>query len=156
MGDALRFANQKLYHAAILTRMLSDERERERIPLSVLLEAVGEPARQHLQAAYGWFLVALAGPSELPDAPPRNVSDLVATFGLGDPLRGELVELRQLEASGWLAELLASASPNVGGGQRREGVVPLVAQAWDDSRLAEWRGQLEGLIDRLSHGLEEW
>ena len=156
MGPALGRANQKLYHAAILTRLLSAERAREQVPLAVLLDAIGVPARQHLLDAYGWLLVALVDPAELPQDPPGDMDALVAAYGLSEPLRGELVELRQLEATGWLGELVSASVTPGAAASPVNSELSLVARAWDDGQLEEWRRQLEDLIDRLSHGLDEW
>jgi hypothetical protein len=156
VAGALGLANQKLYHAAILIRLLSAERQREQVSVSVLMEAVGEPARQHLCAAYGWFLVALADLSGIPDTPPNNVSQLAADLELAEPLRGELVELRQLEDRGWLSGLLTARRHGSASGQGSGQGISVVEQAWDDNQLRLWHRELEQLIDRLSHGLEEW
>ena len=136
--------------------MLSAERERQELPLSVLMPAVGEPARWHLQAAYGWFLVALAEPPELPPKVPGSVADLVAELHLEEPLRGELVELRHLEASGWLQALLAPAAGRAATAKSpADSGLALLAQEWDETQLERWHGEIADLIDRMSHGLEE-
>lgn len=155
MHAALSRANQKLYHAAILTRLLAAERSQEQVPLAVLLPAIGEPARGHLRAAYGWLLVALAEPRELPLQPPLAVAELVASEGLQEPLRGELVELRNLEQSGWLQTLLASAdsSPPIRGPGSG---IALVSGELDEQQLGRWHDAVAELIDRMSHGLDEW
>ena len=128
MAGALGLANQKLYHAAILIRLLSAEREREQVPFSVLMEAVGEPARCHLCAAYGWFLVALADPAVIPVEPPASVSELVEALKLHEPLRGELVELMQLERGGWLGGLLAPRHRANASGEGSRSAIALVEQ----------------------------
>ena len=156
MSGALGLANKKLYHAAILTRLLAAERQREQVPVSVLLEAVAEPARRHLEQAYGWLLVALADRADLPPEPPRTVTELIDAFRLEEPLRGELVELRQLEAGGWLGELVSGGTAPTRSTGRAGGELALAEQAWDEAQLREWHHRLEALIDRFSHGLEEW
>lgn len=154
MNAALGLANQKLYHAAVLIRMLANERERQQVPLPVLLEAVGEAVRWHLRAGYGWFLLALADVDALPAEPPSDVAELVQSLGLTEPLRGELVELRRMEGSGWLAALLETPRP---GAMRRSGGELSVAEAGaDEAQFQRWHDELEKTIDRMSHGLEEW
>ena len=156
MHPALGIANQRLYHASILTRLLVSERERQELPVSVLMAAVGEAARWHLQGAYGWFLVALAELPDMPANPPLSVAELVVQQGLEEPLRGELVELRQLEASGWLHVLLAGGGGASRTGSTADSGLALVARDWDEVQLVRWHDEIADLIDRMSHSLEEW
>ncbi len=154
MHPALGRANQKLYHASILTRLFAAERERAEVPLSVLQDAVGEAARWHLRAAYGWLLVALADLDDVPAEPPASAESLLAGEP-GEAARGELVELRALEASGWLGDLLAPGRPAppkqaAGGAELR-----LVEAGGDEDQLRRWHDGIAELIDRMSQDLEE-
>ena len=155
MHAALSRANQKLYHGAILARLLVAERDRQDVPLAVLTAAIGEPAREHLKSAYGWLLIALAESAELPAQPPTMVAELVAREGLEEPLRGELVELRNLETGGWLHELLATTGAT-GAVRGPEAGLAVVAGGLDPEQLLAWHEALGDLIDRMSHGLDEW
>ena len=148
-------ANEKLYHAAILMRMLSAELAREELPARVVLEAAGLAVRQHLLDAYGWFLLELAGVSDFPAQPPHSVDSLQASYGLAEPLRGELVELRVAEREGWLGQLQAvpGGRPAVTGGGN---LLPVAEQSWSEEQLRGWHDLLADLIDRLGHGLDEW
>ncbi len=148
-------ANEKLYHAAILIRMLGAELAREELPARVVLEAVGQAVRHHLLDAYGWFLLELAEASDLPAEPPHDIDALRQLVALQEPLRGELVELTTLEQGGWLASL--RALPTARGPASTGGDLLVVAeQGWSEAQLREWHDQLADLIDRIGHGLDEW
>ena len=137
--------------------MLDAELAREELPARVVLEAVGLAVRRHLLEAYGWFLLELAEADDLPSEPPLGMAGLRAGWSLKQPLRGELVELDQLERQGWLAELLAPPSTSQGG--RRDGgadLLPLAEAGWSETQLRDWHDQLAELIDRMGHGLDEW
>ncbi|MEP5765593.1 MAG: hypothetical protein ABJ308_13430 [Halieaceae bacterium] len=157
MNPARGLANQKLYHAAILQRMLAAELAREEIPQTVLLEAVGESVRLQLLEAYGWFLLELADIQPLPSQPPASVSQLQQHWELTEPLRGELIELQALEATqGWLSELQASPAAPASLTPRVTASLAVAAPEWSSQQLAGWHSGLSGLIDRMSHSLDEW
>ncbi len=166
MSDARGRANRKLYHAAILTRMLEAELAQEQYPASVVLEAAGPAIRGHLLDAYGWFLLELAEVIALPERPPHSVAELaepadgqaVELAPDSDWMRGELIELKRLEQSGWLAALQAPV-PTMGSatpGFQADNLLAVTAQEWSLEQLRQWHKELEALIDRLSHGLDEW
>jgi hypothetical protein len=156
VASALGLANRKLYHASILLRLLDRELARADLPAAVLKEALGEAARLHLQASYAWFLVELVAPAELPPDPPRCVDLLIERYALEEPLRGELVELRRMEAAGWLGDLLAPAEAPAAASVGGFGELTVVNEDRDIGQLGVWHRDLEELMDRMSHGLEEW
>ncbi len=155
MSTARGLANQKLYHASILIRMLGAELAREELPAARVLEAVGLAVRRHLLEAYGWFLLELADISDLPAEPPLTIAELEQHYGLAEPRRGELVELGQMEQAGWLAALQAQPAPT----RSTAGNASLLAvaeQPWSEQGLRQWHDALADAIDRLGHGLDEW
>ncbi len=155
MSSARSLANQKLYHAAILIRMLGAELAREELPAARVLEAVGLAVRRHLLEAYGWFLLELAEVSELPAEPPTSIDQLESRYGRSNPRRGELVELARLEGEGWLAALLAP--PERTRSVASSGNLLAVAeQSWSQAELSQWHDSLADLIDQMGHGLDEW
>ena len=157
MSAARARANRKLYHAAVLQRMLAAEMEREELPAGVLLEAVGESVRLQLLDAYGWFLLELAGVEELPGTPPHSVPALCAAWPQAEPLRGELVELLNLEQSqSWLAGLLDSPPALALGTSPVGDTLNVVEAQWSASTLEQWYSGLSGLMDRMSDSLDEW
>ncbi len=154
-ADARSRANQHLYFAALHMQFLRAELERELHPASVLLESLGQSIQFHLQRAYGWFLLELTGTTLPVVAPPVNVAQAVTYLDGEEPLRGELVELRNLEAAdGWLADLLAvqeSARPTAG----MQLGIQMVSSPWTIEGLEHWHSSLSDLMDRMSDSLEE-
>ncbi|MEM0955494.1 MAG: DUF6586 family protein [Pseudomonadota bacterium] len=156
-------ANRKLYHAAILLHMLESELTREHYPANIVLDATAPAIRQHLLGALGWFLLELAEVQSLPEHPPESVKSLQVDFGLAEPLRGELIEISGLEQSGWLAELQATPpesgavqTPPGGAAPGGANLLVVAQQSWSAEQLRSWYSALEGMIDRLGHGLDEW
>ena len=157
MRAARALANQKLYHAALHQRMLARELAQEDVDASVLLEAVGRSVQQHLRDAYGWFLLELAAVEDLPVKPPHSVAELCTGYGVESPLRGELVELKNLErSSGWLLELLYDRSLSAAAARSAPAGLSLVQSNWSQAELQDWYEALEGLIERMSDSLDEW
>lgn len=157
MRPARALANQKLYHAALHQRMLARELEREDVAAGVLLEAVGRSVQQQLRDAYGWFLLELAAVEDLPMIPPHSVAQLREGHALEKPLRGELVELKNLERRpGWLLELLSDRSPSIAAASSAGPGLSLLQSDWSLAELQAWYEELEGLIERMSDSLDEW
>jgi hypothetical protein len=158
VSDGLGRANRKLYHASILLQMLERELAREYYPASIVLEAAAPAIRLHLLDALGWFLLELAEVSNLPEAPPHSVAALKDQCKLQEPIRGELVEIGNLEQQGWL-KALQSEPLRPGASQPAAGGANLLAvadQAWSLEQLRQWATAVDELIDRLGHGLDEW
>src|SRR5690606_2772142 len=63
-------ANHGLYLARVLLAAWRRDLAAEDIPASVLAQAVGPAVRGHLLDAYGWFLLDLQKPAQLPATPP--------------------------------------------------------------------------------------
>jgi hypothetical protein len=157
MRPARALANQKLYHAVLHQRMLARELAREDVAAGVLLEAVGRSVQHHLRDAYGWFLLELAAVEDLPTVPPHSVAQLVAGHDIERPLRGELVELMNLERrSGWLVDLLSDRSLSVAAARSAPAGLSLVQSDWSQAELQAWYEALEALIERMSDSLDEW
>lgn len=157
MGPARALANQKLYHAALHRRMLARELAREDVAASVLLEAVGRSVQQQLRDAYGWFLLELAAVEDLPTIPPHSVAQLCEGYAVEKPLRGELVELMNLERRpGWLVDLLSDRPLSVAADRSAPAGLSLVQSSWSQVELETWYEALAGLIERMSDSLDEW
>ena len=154
-GTAARArANQKLYHARLHLDLLAAAVAGQAAPPAPLLEAVGQSVQWHLQQAYGWFLLELAGLQELPPLPPDSVAALLQHYPLPAPLRGELIELQHVEQrDGWLRQLLGAVPSNPASDS---GAQPLLQCDWSEARLQGWHDSLAALIERMSDSLAEW
>lgn len=105
MSTPRALANQKLYCAKILIAGWRAALAQEQIASTVLEQAFGAPICHHLVAAYGWFLLEVAQPDQMPAAPPRQCSDLPAV-AQGRETPPEIREFQQLEREPWLAQIL--------------------------------------------------
>jgi len=111
--------------------------------------------RLHLGDAYGWFLLSVSGVEDAsPGMRPRSVADLPAP----EPGRArppELAEFSQLEADGWLADMLAGdASEHT----RPGGAATLLGSdrsAPDYALAARWVQALEAIMARMDDSLAE-
>lgn len=155
MSAARGRANHALYLAQILLQAWSEGIDRQELPQRILADAYEPAVRMHLVDAYGWFLLAVSQTEPLPPAPPRKCADLPAR-PQGIAMPGEISEFRQLETSGWLAELL----------QHREYSRPVVASRGSlaapamelagPEQLAAWRDNLAAIFERMSESLDEY
>ncbi len=98
-------ANHGLYLARLLVAAWRRDIAAENIPASVLAQAFGPAVRRHLLDAYGWFLLDLQKPAQLPAAPPHSVAGL-PEVAPGKAVPAEIEEFALLEQQGWLADLL--------------------------------------------------
>ncbi|MEQ8801917.1 DUF6586 family protein [Haliea sp.] len=98
-------ANHGLYLARLLLRAWRRDLAAEDIPASVLAQAYGPAVRGHLLDAYGWFLLDLQKPAQLPATPPHSVTSL-PPVAPGKAVPVEIAEFARLEQRGWLAELV--------------------------------------------------
>ena len=104
MSHPLAYANQSAYHASILLSGWRAELERGSVPQNQVNQAYASPVRTKLLDGYGWLLLAACRVRQLPDRPPRSVSDLPPLpAGLVRP--AEVEACAQLEESGWVAAL---------------------------------------------------
>ncbi|HAN28179.1 MAG TPA: hypothetical protein DCP75_10760 [Haliea salexigens] len=133
-------ANHALYLGRILLQSWEQAQGAESLPAHLLAQAFGPAVRQHLLRAYGWFLLDLQKPAQLPAEPPACVAALPPTApGKAQP--AELTEFAQLEADGWLAPLLQE--PGTETPRRSEGSLAATASGLPD------RTELQSIADRL-------
>jgi hypothetical protein len=152
-------ANHKLYLARILLAAWRESLARGEVPATTLDQAFAIPVRDHMIDAYGWFLLEICPLPELPDSPPRNCSEL-PEMAAGKALPGEVREFMQLEAGGWLADLLAPwdpwappRRPGIPGSLNLAAVAPGLPGV---ETLAQWADELGGLFDRMGDSLDEY
>ncbi|MEH6582871.1 MAG: DUF6586 family protein [Halioglobus sp.] len=147
-------ANQKLYLARIVAASWRRELTAELIPATVLAQAFDGAARDHLRAAYGWFLLEIMQSETLPEIPPSSCADL-PTLAEGKAVPGEIRELEQLERGGWLAEMLAA--PAAVAQLKAPGSLAMsVSQVSGPDFIDQSIDNLQQIFDRMSDSLDEY
>ena len=151
MRHPLASANQSLYHANILLSGWRTELQRGSVPQDQVNPAYAGPVQTKLLDGYGWLLLAACRVRQLPDTPPRSVSDLPPLpTGLVRP--AEVEACAQLEQNGWVAALKApiSGSPVV---RRSESLA--VETGVDLAHFEDWAQQLAGLAETVADAIDE-
>jgi len=155
MTSARALANQKLYHAKILISAWRESCLSEQVAHTVLEQAFGPAICEHLANAYGWFLLEVAQPAEMPAIPPRCCSDLPAVAE-GKETPPEIHEFVQLERDGWLGRLLSPQFGQTGRGRDSRNLALMNDQGFSPDQAEHWLDQLSGLFDRMSDSLDEY
>ncbi len=149
-------ANHSLYLAKILLGAWQREIGAQDIPTRTLNEAFLPATRDHLCAAYGWFLLEVTQLDDTATAPPRCAADLPA-IPEGRAEAGELRECRRLEQGGWLAALLADPGLSLAGSAPTAGNLAVGApDAPGLAELAQWHDALSALFARMRDSLDEY
>ena len=151
MSHPLAYANQSLYHASILLSGWRAELERGSVPQSQVNKAYAGPVQTKLLDGYGWLLLAACRIRQLPDKPPRSVSDLPPLpIGLVRP--AEIEACAQLEQNGWVAALKAPIleSPVV---RRSDSLA--VETGVNLGQFEDWSQQLAGLAETVADAIDE-
>lgn len=155
MSSARSRANHSLYLAKILVQSWRAALTEENVPASALNQAFLPAARDHLLQSYGWFLLEVSG-AEIPDSgrPPESCAELPG-IPAGKAVSGEIREFQQLEAQGWLAEILApaAAAPQTGRSVGNLAVTAGEGAGWEQVR--HWLSSLESQFARMRDSLEE-
>jgi hypothetical protein len=154
MSSARGQANHELYLAKILLASWRRALAEQDIPAVTLGQAFLPAVREHLLAAYGWFLLSLAGIQPLPPRPPARCAELPA-LAEGKALPGEIREFQRLESEGWMARLQAEP------GRMAAASGPAnLATAHNDlpgpELVAQWAEHLAAVFDRMSDSLDEY
>tara|TARA_R110002110_G_scaffold107320_2_gene268460 strand:- start:30463 stop:30927 length:465 start_codon:yes stop_codon:yes gene_type:complete len=146
-------ANHGLYLASLLLGAWRRDLAAEDIPASVLAQAYGPAVRGHLLDAYGWFLLDLQKPAQLPATPPHSVPAL-PPVAPGKAVPVEITEFARLEQRGWLAELVQEP----GAEQPRRSAASLAAPAAnlpDPDHLQALAQRLDDAFARVGDFLDE-
>lgn len=155
MNVARARANHELYLAKIVTAAWRRELAREDVPAGTLAQAFHGGVRNHLIAAYGWFLLAISQAEVPPQGPPLCCEDL-APMPEGRVYPPEINEFRQLEASGWLCEMLQAPGADLPG-VRQPGNLAFSAETPPATEQVEhWQQQLQSLFERMGDSLDEY
>ena len=161
MSSARALANQKLYHARVLIDAWQGALRAQETASSVLQQAFGPAICDHLAGAYGWFLIEIAQPPEMPTTPPRNCADLPAV-AQGRTVPPEILEFQQLEREAWLAQILdpvfgAAAGSATGGSiKSRLNLAQPGEQGFSPGEAEHWHARLGSLFERMTDSLDEY
>jgi hypothetical protein len=156
MSAARGRANQSLYLARILLDAWGAALDRQELPAGVICQAYLPAVRLHLGHAYGWFLLAIVQADRLPEGPPARSGELPPVPD-GKVVPGEIRELSQLESSGWLADMLASAGPVAPAGPgRRDNLVVAAPSTPGLEEARDWLARLGALFERMGDSLDEY
>ena len=156
MSSARAQANHKLYLAKILLANWQQAVAVQDIPVATLTQAFLPGVKEHLIGAYGWFLLELTGAEQLSGKPPRGCAGLPG-IAAGKAVPPEMREFQQLEATGWLAALLAEQDlPALGGGRARGNLAVASVDMAGSEQAQQWAQLLEALFDRMSDSLDEY
>ena len=159
MSSARALANHRLYLARIVLASWSESLARQEVAAATLAQAFHPGAREHLVAAYGWFLLEITRVAPLPVIPPRSCNELpVLVDGevAGEAIPGEIREFQQLESRGWLAQLLATPASLVPVRGQHDSLATASNDLPGPEQLTQWLGQLEATFDRMSDFLDEY
>ncbi|MEH6589717.1 MAG: hypothetical protein V7746_05645 [Halioglobus sp.] len=157
MSSPRALANQYLYQARILASSWRKEVAAHEVAVSVLADTFVPAASGKLLQAYGWFLLEIMPPATLPDAPPLRCSDL-PEVAPGKAVPGEIREFMQLEAQGWIGDILHAASPrSVRSGSSRGNLAqPAADVSVDPDTIDNWIDRLQDIFSRMSESLDEY
>lgn len=159
MSRARARANHKLYLARIVLAAWREALSAQQIPEKTLTQAYSGAVREHLVQAYGWFLLEICQPAELPDKPPRSCAD-ISSGAEGKAIPGEIREFARLEVDGWLADLLDDPDEWAKTAPRSAAAPSNLARTTmelpDPGSFGHWADQLETLFDRMSDSLDEY
>ena len=161
MSTARAQANQKLYHARILINCWRSALDEEQVASRVLEQAFGTAICDHLAGAYGWFLLEVAQPAQMPPHPPRRCADLPGVAE-GKETSPEILEFQQLETQPWLAHILDPTSAPAGGsmvGSQPRSPLNLAMESergFCPEQAEQWHAQLNSLFERMTDSLDEY
>ena len=155
MSSNRGLANEALYRARIILDAWESALEAGSGNSAQVSGAFRPAAALHLQRAYGWCLLAVAGrdPQPDPEQLPRRAADVPAPPA-GREVAPELREFELLEREGWLADMLAAD----GLATRESGDRGLLGsdrQPAGPGEFERWRGRLEATISRMDDLLAE-
>ena len=151
MSHPLAYANQSFYHASILLLGWRAELDRGSLPQNQVNQAYASPVQTKLLDGYGWLLLAACRIRQLPDSPPRSVSDLPPLpAGLVRPAEVEICA--QLEQNGWVAALKAPISDS---SEVRRSDSLAVETGINLAQFEDWAQQLAGLTETVADAIDE-
>lgn len=147
-------ANQSLYLAKILLQAWQRDLADEQVAARALCQAYLPAMRLHLQRAYGWFLLEISRPDQVPASPPGSTDELPGITE-GKALPPEIRECGLLERSGWLAQLLDDGQGEVPAASSAGNLAAPAGEAGLEEASA-WVEQLQSMFDRMGDSLDEY
>ena len=148
-------ANHALYLARLVIAGWRSGLQQRTAASHTLEQAYAGGVRQHLVSAYGWFLLSVSGGPVPPDGPPRSCDDLPAAPA-GQVLPAQINEFRQLEQSGWLAELLADYSPELPQRRAQHSLATDTGNVPGLEQLAAWCEHMDDMFSQVGDSLDEY
>ena len=155
MSIARARANHALYLGKIVIEAWRRELAREDVPAGTLAQAFHTGVHSHLVAAYGWLLLAVSPADVPPQGPPRCCAEL-PPMPAGRLYPPEINEFRQLEARGWLCEMLQSGTVDVPAARQPGNLASAVQHEQGAEQLEHWLAQLQGVFERMGDSLDEY
>lgn len=155
MSSSRARANHGLYLAKIQLSGWRHALAAQDIPAVTLTQAYLPAVREHLLAAYGWFLLEISGTEQPGGKPPRGCAGL-PDIAAGRAVPGEIREFQQLESAGWLAELLADGDVSVRVAPTQGNLAVAAPELASCEQAQQWISNLEALFGRMSDSLDEY
>ena len=155
MTSARGRANHALYLARIVMAAWRETLARQDVPASILAQAFLGGVRDHLTAAYGWFLLEVSRTEPLPDCPPHCCAELPPPPE-GKVFPGEVQEFQQLEQRGWLREMLHSQSTVPLPVRQHNNLAVATTDQVGPDQVEQWLLQLESAVERMADSLDEY
>ena len=155
MSGARARANHELYLGKIVIAAWGRELAREDVPAATLAQAFHAGVREHLVAAYGWFLLAVSQ-ADVPSQGPPQCCEELPPMPEGRVYPPEINEFRQMEAGGWLYEMLHTTAVDLPGARQPGNLALSTHSARGTEQVEYWLQQLEGLFERMGDSLDEY
>lgn len=162
MSRARGEANRGLYRAKILLEAWDAMRTSSVHSEAALIDGFLPAVRAHLLEAYGWFLLAVSGADDGERVSlPQSTQDLAAPEP-GRALMPEIAEFAQLEANGWVAQLIGASvhdnhkgSGNQRAGGSASGLLVSDHQPLGFAVASAWADSLASTMTRMDDSLAE-
>ena len=148
-------ANHELYLARIVLAAWREALARQEVPASILAQAFLDGVREHLAAAYGWFLLEVSRVEPLPDYPPRCCAELPPPPE-GKVSPGEVQEFQQLEKRGWLRDMLQGRRAVPHPVRQHNNLAVATTDEVGPEQVDQWLQQLECAFERMADSLDEY
>lgn len=155
MSSSRALANHNLYLAKIQLSGWRHALAAQDIPAVTLTQAYLPAVREHLLAAYGWFLLEISGIEQMGDKPPRGCAEL-PDIAAGKAVPGEIREFQQLESEGWLAELLSEGDVPARAAPMQGNLAVTAPESASCEQVQLWINNLSAVFDRMSDSLDEY